>query len=367
MFWTHQWTNESKDCKGKNDQSQQSVLGSLIPMVATCQPGLHTSPTLKSVAFGQIPVWEFLADQRICCSARRASIYDNIGAFGRSFVDGNEAAVPTKTFLSPPVKTLSFPKVLAFFKIYYSHNIQSPWERTFFTPSFVVWGATTGEGDMKSTKQSNTKQTHIVLLNANDSSRLAGYEVVPSDGYKKKKKKKHSTSTNKAKESSHPTHGTAVTEEKEETKSRQTRPKPVRMNSAFCLPYEQDVKQQRVAYVRCPLGLESGNTLIVVSPANASHKFPIKVPKRVVCGQVFAVPIPDDDETCCSTTTQETEGSLDYCFRVVDEFLTPTPDNIRHPFDETNTSEETQDFTSFIDSFLTPVPEVKGFYHATSA
>ena len=224
------------------------------------------------------------------------------------------------------------------------------------------------KGDKKSTKQSNTKRTHIVLLNAEDSARLVEYEVVPSDGYKNKKKKKHSTGTNKPKESSHSTHDTVAAEEQEETKCRQTRPKPVRMNSAFCLPYEQDVKQQRVAYVRCPLGLESGNSLIVVSPANALHKFPIKVPKGVVCGQVFAVPIPDDEETCCSTTTQETEGSLDYCFRVVDEFLTPTPNKSHHHIlEETNTSQETQDFACLIDSFFTPVPEVKGFYHATSA
>ena len=132
------------------------------------------------------------------------------------------------------------------------------------------------------------------------------------------------------------------------------------------------LQEEPTCYVRCPLGLEAGNTMIVISPCG-THKFPVKIPTGIVCGQEFQVKLPQQQQ---QQQQDKQEGGLDYVFRVVDEFLTPTPsfEEGEQPQQEaapkaTTTSTETksEDFGSVLDSFFTPVPEVKAYFHAAQA
>ena len=135
-------------------------------------------------------------------------------------------------------------------------------------------------------------------------------------------------------------------------------------------------------FVRCPLGLEAGNTVMVISPCG-THKFPVKIPKGIVCGQEFPVQLPCEQEESRSKQDNDApreESSLGYVFRVVDEFLTPTPsfeedEQQSHPASEKEAQTKmnetkvimSEDFTTILDSFFTPVPEVKAFFHAATA
>lgn len=245
-----------------------------------------------------------------------------------------------------------------------------------------------------------TKRTHIVLLDAQDSSRLAGQEPtrVPVLPVEKKKKRKTSSKNKSAKAmeafevvAHHESTSTAPV-----TQSQSEKNLSKKTSARALWPFEKETKERNVCYVRCPLGLDEGNTMMVISPCG-KNKFPVKIPKGVVCGQEFAVPMPDRQDNEQNAEAHQEEGSFDYVWRVVDEFLTPTPSleegeqqqNAPSPLprekdkttkkhkkknqgettDKTDmkANQESEDFSTALDSFFTPVPEVKAYYHAASA
>lgn len=163
------------------------------------------------------------------------------------------------------------------------------------------------------------------------------------------------------------------------TKPAQVAEHEVKAESRIALQEPVAPQEEPTCYVRCPLGLEAGNTMMVISPCG-THKFAVKIPKGVVCGQEFQVRLPQAEEEGEQQEQEDKqEGGLDYVFRVVDEFLTPTPsfeEGEPQPAKEQQeaapVATETkvlmsQDFGSALDSFFTPVPEVKAYFHAAQA
>lgn len=131
--------------------------------------------------------------------------------------------------------------------------------------------------------------------------------------------------------------------------------------------------KKKSLFVKVPIGLDEGNTLMVVSPCE-TIKFPVKIPKGYTAGQSFPVelpqvPKPDEQEG----RQDEEETSFEYMFRVVDHCLTPTPSweedkgkENQQPSEKQHQQEEEEeereDFGTTLDNFFTPVPEVRAFY-----
>jgi len=122
-------------------------------------------------------------------------------------------------------------------------------------------------------------------------------------------------------------------------------------------------KKTTKVYVACPEGLEEGNTMIVISP-DETHKFPVRVPKGVKSFEIFAVDLPKVED---EKENEIRDGcSFDYVCGAVDQYLDPTPRPTWNVAEEkkrdTDSDTEPDSFTSALDDFFTPTPEVKSVY-----
>lgn len=148
-------------------------------------------------------------------------------------------------------------------------------------------------------------------------------------------------------------------------------------------------------FVRVPLGLEAGNTLMVISPDDDALRFPVKVPVGLHVGEEFAVPLPDYLNEDDNDSLSSLYDMVDHCLLPVNNVprlenggRTPAKQDIpawakedyygeeKDPreYHEYNTNYSTRDktvivetdFGSALDDFFTPTPEVKAYYRQVS-
>jgi hypothetical protein len=149
-------------------------------------------------------------------------------------------------------------------------------------------------------------------------------------------------------------------------------PAASRGTSADCAPGRLQL------HVKVPLGLEPGNSLIVVLPHEEylpALKVPMKVPAGLKAGDEFVVP--DDFIRAALNHDDDDEGSLS---SLVETIVENPPCSPSQPIKQrqqnskpswtTGTQSETRqdsvvDMSAFWDDFFTPTPEVQGYYRRT--
>lgn len=172
-------------------------------------------------------------------------------------------------------------------------------------------------------------------------------------------------------------------------------------------------KKTTALCVTVPVGLAEGNTLIVISPLDETQKFPVKIPKGAMAGDVFPVSVPKADTQdeehvvesffdvimgqACGLAPDDEVKQLDWkekesvdLLTALDEYLTPTPEQAEaepEPKKEDKAKEDSSsgfslfgdakskqvdtdsetdasdtDIGAALDDFFTPTPEVVAFY-----